>query len=156
MLYDKWNRWVFRFFLKSLKVSMAFIFMGSLFHSLGPTDLKDDLCTKVILHFMTGMSLLVVDLRGLLYSKVIVKEQYVRITYQGVVALVDNSDYPSVVEQPQQGISFSYISFIIPSLWLCGVSYDLCLLPSLLLCRLEIILSLGWSLGVLLFARYSP
>ena len=59
-----------RFFLKSLKVSMAFIFLGSLFHSLGPTNLNDDLCTKVVLHFMTGM-LLVVDLRGLLYSKVI-------------------------------------------------------------------------------------
>ena len=70
MLYDKWNRWVFRFVLKSLKVSIVIIFLGSLFHSLGPTDLNDDLCTKVVLHFMTRMSFLVVDLRGLLCSKV--------------------------------------------------------------------------------------
>ena len=51
---------------------------------------------------------------------------------------VDNSDSPSVVEQSQQGISFSHISFIIPCLWLCGIYYALCLLPSLLQCGLEI------------------
>ena len=66
----------------------------------------------------------------------ILKVQYVRVTYQGdgcsVPYPVDNSDSPSVVEQSQQGISCSCISFIIPCLWLCGVSYALCLLPSLL------------------------
>ena len=72
---------------------------------------------------------------------------------KGVVAQVppmDNSDSPSVVQQSQQGISFSCTSFIILLLWLCGVSYALCLLPSLLQCGLEIILLLGCSLGILL------
>ena len=68
-----------------------------------------------------------------------VKEQNVRVTYQGgscsVPYPVDNSDSPPVVEQSQQGISFSCISFIIPHLWLCGVSYALCLFPSLLQCE---------------------
>ena len=76
-----------------------------------------------------------------------VKEQNVRVTYQGgscsVPCPVDNSDSPSVVEQSQQGVSFSCILFIIPCLWLCRVSYALCLLPSLLQCRLEVILLLG-------------
>ena len=63
---------------------------------------------------------------------------------KGVVPYpVDKSDSPSVVEQSQQGISFSCIPFIIPHLWLCGISYALCLLPSLLQCGLEIILLLG-------------
>ena len=66
-----------------------------------------------------------------------------------VSCLVDNSDSPSVVEQLQQDISFSCISFIIPLLWLCGVSYALCLLPGPLQCGLEIILLFVCSLGIL-------
>ena len=81
-----------------------------------------------------------------------VKEPNVRVTYQGggysVPYPVDNSDSPSVVEQSQQGISFSCISFIIPFLQLCGVSYALCLLPSLMQCCLNMILWLSWSLGI--------
>ena len=74
---------------------------------------------------------------------------------------VDNSDSLSVVEQSQQGIGFSGIPFIIPHLWLCGVSYALCLLPSLLQCGLEIFCH--WvdpkefylSLGILLMWSYA-
>ena len=40
------------------------------------------------------------------------------------------------MEQSQQCTSCSYIPFIIPCLWLCGVSYALCLLPSFLQCCL--------------------
>ena len=54
---------------------------------------------------------------------------------------VDNSDSPSIVEQSQQDINCSCIPFIIPCLWLCGVSYALCLLPSLLQCCLEMFYS---------------
>ena len=51
---------------------------------------------------------------------------------------IDNSDSLSVVEQSQQDVSCSCIPFIIPYLWLCGVSYAICLLPSLLQCCLEV------------------
>ena len=61
---------------------------------------------------------------------------------KGVVAQVsypvDNSDSFSVVEQSQQGVSFSCILFIIPLLWLCRVSYALCLLPILLCVALRL------------------
>ena len=40
---------------------------------------------------------------------------------------VDNSDSPSIVEQSQQGADSSCILLFIPCLWLCGVSYALCL-----------------------------
>ena len=63
---------------------------------------------------------------------------------------VDNSDSLSIMEQSQQGASCSCISFIIPCLWLCGVSYALCLLPSLLQCCLEVSLQLSLFLGTLL------
>ena len=82
-----------------------------------------------------------------------VKEQNIGLPIKGMVPqvlyLVDNSQSPSVVEQLWQGISFSCISFTNALLWLCGVSYALHLLPSLLQFRLEIIMSLGCSLGIL-------
>ena len=52
------------------------------------------------------------------------------------------------MEQSQQGIDSSCIPLFIPCLWLCGVSYALCLLPSLLECCLEMILQLSLSLGI--------
>ena len=60
--------------------------------------------------------------------------------YLSYTQLVENSDSPSIVEQSQQGIDSSCIPLFIPHLWLCGVSYALCLLPSLLQCCLEMIL----------------
>ena len=65
---------------------------------------------------------------------------------------VDNSDFPSVVEQSQQDISCSCIPFIIPYLWVWGVSYALCLLPSLLQCCPEVSLQLSLSCCSLLNA----
>ena len=56
--------------------------------------------------------------------------------------VVDNSDSPSVVEPSQQRCWVWLYSFIIPCLWLCGVSYALDLLPSLLHCCWELFL---WS-----------
>ena len=50
------------------------------------------------------------------------------------VAVVDNSDAASIVEQSQQRCWLQLYSFIIPCLWLCGISYALCLSPSLLQC----------------------
>ena len=63
---------------------------------------------------------------------------------QWVVALylgsVVNSDSPSMVEQSQQGPDSSCILLFISCLWLCRVSYAICLLLSLLQCVFEIIL----------------
>ena len=65
------------------------------------------------------------------------------------VPSLDNSDSPSIVEQSQQGIGCGCIPFIIPCVWLFGVSYALFLLPSLLQCCLEVFLQLSLSLGTL-------
>ena len=54
--------------------------------------------------------------------------------------VVDNSDSPSIVEQSQQRCWLWLYSFIIPCFWLCGISYALCLLPSLLKCCWELFL----------------
>ena len=87
----------------------------------------------------------IVDLRSLGYYK-IVKEQNVRsaLVYRYCMMMfpcywvVDNSDSSSGVEQSQQRCWLWFYSFIIPCLWLCGVTYALCLLPSFLQCCWEL------------------
>ena len=52
----------------------------------------------------------------------------------GLTLLVDTSDSPSIVSSHNKGAGCSCISWLTLGLWLCGLSYALCLLPSLLRC----------------------
>ena len=48
------------------------------------------------------------------------------------------------------------VSFIILCLWICGVSYALCLLPSLMQCRLDIVLRSAVGLLMSLDVPFCP
>ena len=53
-LYDSLNRCVFTFLLKASRVLPLVTSLGKLFQILGPTDLKDPLCTWAIFDLKMG------------------------------------------------------------------------------------------------------